>query len=242
MNGFNAVFRREFLGFFRTPVAYVFLIVFLVVSAAFPWFLAGFFDARVASLETFFVWLPWIYLFLMPAAAMRLWSEERRSGTWELLLTLPIDPLAAVLGKFAAAWAFVSAGLVLTLPIAFICDYLGDPDWGVIFASYLGAWLMAGAYLAVCVVLSALTKNQVVAFVLSVVVCLVLVLLGFSPFNQLMETAGLPAEVVGAVANFSFVTRFEPFYRGLITLSNVAFFISLMGGGVFLNTVIIQRQ
>ncbi len=234
------VFKREFLGYFRSPVAYVFLVVFLMAAVGLAFFLGNFFEAGVASLESFFFFHPWLFLFLIPAAGMRLWSEEKRTGTVELLFTLPITTLEAVLGKFLAAWAFLTVAILLSVPMAFTVGYLGDPDWGVIFTSYLGSILMAGAYLGVCSLTSALTKNQVISFVISVLVCLILVFLGWSVFSDLLETV-LPQTLADVLANFSFKTHFDPFTKGIIDPKDVVFFLSLTGFTLFLNVVALER-
>lgn len=234
------VFKREFLGYFRSPVAYVFLVVFLMAAVGLAFFLGRFFDAGQASLQSFFLFHPWLFLFLIPAVGMRLWSEEKRTGTIELLFTLPLTTLHAVLGKYLAAWAFLCTAIALTFPMALTVGYLGDPDWGIIFSSYLGSMLMAGAYLGVCSLTSALTKNQVISFVLSVIVCLVLVFLGWSIFSELLE-AYLPVFLADLLANFSFITHFEPFTKGIIDLSDVVFFLSLTGFTLFLNVVALER-
>lgn len=232
--------QREFLGYFRTPVAYVFLAVFLIATAGLTWFVGGFFEANDASLNRFFLFFPWIYLFLIPAVGMRLWSEERRSGTWELLLTLPISPAQAVVGKFLAGWGFIATAILLTVPMPLTVAYLGTPDWGPIFSGYLGAILMAGAYLGVCSLMSSLTRNQVVAFVLGLMTCLILVFFGWSVFNELLLSF-LPVAVVDAIANFSFVTHFDPMVKGMIALRDVVFFASLMVFTLLLNIVILER-
>lgn len=240
MSQLAPVFKREFLGYFRSPVAYVFLIVFLVAAVGLAFFLGNFFDAGQASLDSFFFFHPWLFLFLIPAAGMRLWSEEKRTGTVELLFTLPITTLEAVLGKYLAAWAFLSTAIVLTFPMALTVGYLGDPDWGVMLSSYLGSILMAGAYLGVCSLTSALTKNQVISFVLSVVICLVLLFLGWSVFNELLASF-LPQSLVDVLANFSFKTHFDPFVKGIIDPSDVVFFLSLTAFTLCLNVVALER-
>ncbi len=234
------IFKREFLGYFRSPVAYVFLIVFLLASVGLAFFVGQIFDAGEASLERFFTFHPWLFLFLVPAAGMRLWSEEKRTGTVELLFTLPITTFEAVLGKYLAAWAFLCAAIALSFPMALTVGYLGDPDWGVILVSYLGSMLMAGAYLGVCSLTSALTKNQVISFVLSVAVCFVLLLLGWSIFSDLMESF-LPVAIADVIANFSFITHFDPFTKGIVDPSDVIFFLSLSGFTLFLNVVALER-
>ena len=234
------VFKREFFGYFRSPVAYVFLVVFLMAAVGLSFFLGSFFEANTASLERFFVFHPWLFLFLIPAAGMRLWSEEKRTGTVELLFTLPITTLEAVLGKFLAAWAFLAAAILLTFPMAFTVAFLGDPDWGVIITSYLGSILMAGSYLGVCSLTSALTKNQVISFVISVLVCLILVFLGWSVFSELLE-AFLPQALADVLANFSFITHFDPFTKGIVDPQDLVFFLSLTGFTLFLNVVALER-
>ena len=240
MSQITPVFKREFLGYFRSPVAYVFLVVFLMASVGLAFFVGQFFRANQASLESYFVFHPWLFLFLIPAVGMRLWSEEKRSGTIELLFTLPLTTLEAVMGKFLAAWAFLAVAILLSFPMAITVGYLGQPDWGVIASGYLGSILMAGAYLGVCSLTSALTKNQVVSFVLSVLACLVLVFLGWSVFNGALS-AVLPVWAVDLVANFSFVTHFEAFSKGIIDPKDVAFFLSLTGFTLFLNVVALER-
>ena len=240
MSQIRPLFKREFLGYFRSPVAYVFLVVFLMASVGLAFFVGQFFRANQASLESFFVFHPWLFLFLIPAVGMRLWSEEKRSGTVELLFTLPLTTLDAVLGKFLAAWAFLAVAILLSFPMAITVGYLGDPDWGVIASGYLGSILMAGAYLGVCSLTSALTKNQVISFVLSVLACLVLVFLGWSVFNGALS-AVLPVWAVDLIANFSFVTHFDAFTKGIIDPKDVVFFLSLTGLTLFLNVVALER-
>lgn len=234
------LFKREFLAYFRSPVAYVFLIVFLFTSVMLAFFLGNFFKANTASLEAFFVFHPWLFLFLIPAAGMRLWSEEKRTGTIELLFTLPVTTLEAVLGKFLAAWTFLIVAILLSFPLALTVAYLGNPDWGVIFTSYLGSILMASSYLGVCSLMSALTKNQVISFVLSLLVCLVLVLLGWSVFNGILS-AVMPVWMVDILANFSFLTHFEAFTKGIVDPKDVVYFLSLTGFTLFLNVVALER-
>lgn len=240
MTSILPVFKREFLGYFRSPVAYVFLVVFLMAAVGLAFFVGRFFDVGQAHLQTLFVFQPWLFLFLIPAVGMRLWSEEKRTGTIELLFTLPLTTMQAVLGKFLAAWAFLCTAIALTFPMALTVGHLGDPDWGVILSSYLGTMLMAGAYLGVCSLMSSCTKNQVIAFVLSVIVCLVLVFLGWNVFSEVLE-AHLPLWLATLLANFSFVTHFEPFTKGLIDPSDVVYFLSLTGFTLCLNVLVLER-
>lgn len=224
----GAVFRRELAGYFATPVACVFLVVFLALAGALTFYLGSFYERGQADLQPFFVFHPWLYLFLVPAVAMRLWAEERRSGTIELLLTLPVTTPQAVLGKFFAAWVFLGIALALTFPIWITVNVLGDPDNGVIAASYLGSWLMAGGFLAVGACLSALTRNQVIAFVAGVVVCFVSLLAGY-PLVLEAVRAILPAPIgpvaADAVAQLSFLTHFQAITRGVLDLRDLLFFV-----------------
>lgn len=233
------VFKREFYGYFRSPVAYVFLVVFLVVTSALTFYIGRFFDSRVASLDGFFSMQPWIYTFFISAVGMRLWAEEKRNGTWELLFTLPVQVKEGVIGKFLAGWAFISVGVALTFPLIFTVGYLGDPDWGPIFTGYLGSLLMAGSFLAVCSFTSALTKNQVISFVISVVINLSLVFLGWSVFTNLLSF--LPIGVVDALSNFSYTTHFNGFTRGLIAFKDLVFFLSLSFISLLLTVLVLER-
>src|SRR6266542_6699171 len=183
----RAIARRELQGYFASPVAYVFIVIFLLMVGFFTFMAGGFFERAEASLIAFFLWHPWLYLFLVPAAGMRLWSEERRQGTMELLLTMPITTWQAIVGKFLASWLFLALALALTFPVVMTVNYLGHPDNGVIFSAYVGSWLMAGAYLAITCITSAMTRTQVVSFILSVVVCFFLILAGFSPVVRFLE-------------------------------------------------------
>jgi ABC-2 type transport system permease protein len=241
MRQITPIFKREFLGYFRSPVAYVFLIAFLVISVSLAFSrYGGFFRAGVAGLESYFTFYPWLFMFIVPAVGMRLWSEEKRSGTVELLFTLPVTTLEAVLGKFLAGWAFLALAILLSFPMALTVAFLGRPDWGVLTATYFGAILMAGAYLGVCSLTSALTKNQVISFVLSLAACAVLVFLGLSSFTTTLESV-LPVGVADAVSNFSFVTHFDAFTKGIIDPKDVIFFLSLTGFTLFLNVVALER-
>jgi len=240
MTQITPLFKREFLGYFRSPVAYVFLSVFLFASVGLAFFIGGFFKANSATLGSFFTFHPWLFLFLIPAAGMRLWSEEKRTGTIELLFTLPITTLEAVLSKFLAAWAFLTIAILLSFPMIFTVGFLGDPDWGVIATSYLGSILMGGAYLGVCTVTSALTKNQVISFVLSVLVCFVILLLGWSVFNEVLASL-FPIWLVDVIANFSFITHYEPFTKGIVDPKDLLYFLSLIGFSLFINVLVLER-
>lgn len=236
------IFNREFFGYFRSPVAYVFLIVFLLASVGLAFFAGGFFKAREATLNSYFYFHPWLFLFLVPAAGMRLWSEEKRSGTVELLFTLPITTLEAVIGKFLAAWVFLAIAILLSFPMVITLAYLGDPDWGAVVSGYIGSILMAAGYLGVTSLMSALTKNQVISFVLSVFLCFIIVLLGTSMFSEVMTGfLGLPVGLVDLISNFSFMTHFDAFIKGVIDPKDVIFFVSLTGLTLFLNVVALER-
>jgi ABC-2 type transport system permease protein len=236
-----AVFRREFAAYFATPLAYVFIIIFLALAGAFPFFLGGFLERGTADLEPFFVFHPWLYLFLVPALAMRLWAEERRSGTIELLLTLPVRTAELVLGKFLAAWAFAGVALALTFPMWLSVAWLGEPDHGVILASYLGSWAIAGAFLAIGSCMSALTKNQVIAFVLGAVACFVLLMSGVELVLAAFR-GWAPQLVVDIVASFSIITHFGQILRGVIELSTVVFLGSLIVLCLVVNTAIVDLE
>ncbi len=233
--------RREFAAYFATPLAYVFVLIFLMLSGAFTFYLGGFYERGQADLAAFFSFHPWLYLFLVPALAMRLWAEERKSGTIELLLTLPISRLQAVLGKFLAAWLFSGLALVLTFPLWITVNVLGSPDNGVILASYAGSWLMAAGFLAIGSCMSALTRNQVIAFILTAVVCLLFILSGF-PLVLDTVSAWAPRVVVDAVASMSFLTRFNSVARGVIGLQDLLFFVALIVVWLVATTVVIELK
>jgi ABC-2 type transport system permease protein len=240
MSQISPVFKREFLSYFRSPVAYVFLAIFTIAGVILAFFVGGFFKGGEASMRNYFSFYPWLFLFLIPAAGMRLWSEEKRVGTVELLFTLPITTLEAVLGKFLAAWAFLTIAILLSLSLAGTIAYLGSPDWGVVVSTYLGAILMAGGYLGICSLTSALTKNQVISFVLSVTVCLVILFLGWSVFTEVLISV-FPTWLVDLLSNFSFIPHFEAFTKGIIDPKDVVFFLSLIGFTLFLNVVALER-
>ena len=224
MSPVQAIARRELASYFATPVAYVFIVIFLALAGALTFYMGGLYERGEADLQPFFASHPWLYLFLVPAVSMRLWSEERKSGSIELLLTLPVSMWEAVLGKFLAAWLFVGIALALTFPVWISVNYLGNPDNGVILASYLGSLLMAGGFLAVGATLSAATRNQVVAFILTVVVCFLLLLAGF-PLVLDFARAFLPEVLVDAVAGLSFMTHFSAISKGVLDIRDILFFL-----------------
>jgi ABC-2 type transport system permease protein len=240
-NNVKAIAKRELGAYFSSPVAYVFIVIFLLLAGFFTFNVGQFFQIGEASLNSFFYWHPWLYLFLVPAVGMRLWSEERRQGTMELLLTMPITTWQAILGKFLASWAFLAIALLLTFPIILTVNYLGDPDNGIIFAGYIGSLLLAGAYLAISSMTSAMTRNQVVSFIVSVVICLFLIIVGFGPVTDLLTNWGSPA-LVDMVASFSVITHFDPFQKGLIDLRDIVFFLSIIVFSLFTTGVIIRAH
>ena len=240
MSVIAALFRRELQSYFATPVAYVFIVIFLLLCGFFTFMVGGFFEMGQASLDrSFFMWHPWFYLFLVPAVGMRLWAEERRVGTLELLLTMPITPWQAILGKFLASWLFLALGLALTFPVVMTVNYLGTPDNGVIVSAYIGSWLMAGAYLAVSCITSAMTRTQVVSFIIAVVICLFLILAGFPPVVRLLSGWASPW-VVDLVTSFSVITHFDGFQKGVLDSRDVLFFVSIMVFSLFTTSIILR--
>ncbi|MBU3003718.1 ABC transporter permease subunit [Paraglaciecola arctica] len=241
MSNISILFRREFSSFFATPVAYVFIGIFLVLSGVFTFFVGGFFERGQADLLPFFNFHPWLYLFLVPAIAMRSWSEERKSGTIELLMTLPISTWQAMLAKHLAAWAVLGLSLLLTFPLWLTVNYLGDPDNGIIVAAYIGSWFMAGAFLSVGICMSALTKNQVIAFILSIVVCFVFVVSGSNIVLDAFK-GWAPNEVIDLVASFSFLTHFEAMAKGVIAMNDVMYFLIVTICWLFAGLVLIEQK
>ena len=239
MRAIGIILRRELEGYFTSPVAYVFLVIFLLLTGFFTFTAGAFFERGEASLSAFFGWHPWLYLVLVPAVGMRLWAEERRAGTIELLLTMPITAWQAIIGKFLASWLFLALALVLTFPVVLTVNVLGEPDNGAIAAGYVGSFLLAGTYLALTCMTSAMTRNQVVAFILSVVICLFLILVGFNPVTDLLGRWTSPA-VVDTVAAFSVVTHFDGFQKGVLDSRDLIFFFSMIGFALFATGVIIR--
>ncbi len=236
-----AIFKRELGGYFITPIAYVFAGIFVFLSGVFAFYLGSFFERGQADLQAFFQFHPWLYLFLIPALSMRLWAEERRSGTIELLMTLPVSMTQAVLGKYLAAWAFAGIALMLTFPMWITVNYLGDPDNGVILASYVGSFLMAGAFLAIGSCISALTRNQVIAFVVSAVICLIFVLAGY-PLVLDVVSAFAPQFLVETISSFSFLEHFNAISKGVIELRDLVYFLSVIVFWLFANAVVIDLR
>lgn len=239
--GVRTIMQRELSAYFSTPVAWVFIVIFTVMAAAFTFYLGGFYQRGIADLEPFFRFHPWLYLFLVPALSMRLWAEERKSGTIELLLTLPVTLVEAIVGKFLAAWLFLGLALLLTVPIWFSVNYLGAPDNGVILAAYIGSWLMAGAFLAIGSCISALTRNQVVAFILSVVVCFGFLLSGL-PIVLEAFRGWLPQVFVDGIANLSLISHFADISRGVLDLRDLVFFLLVIGFWLTANAIVLQLR
>lgn len=235
------IFRRELAGYFATPLALIFIVIFLFLTGIFTFYVGNFFDRGQADLRPFFTFHPWLYLFLIPAISMRLWAEERKSGSIELLLTLPLSSGAAVVGKFLAAWAFTGIALALTFPMWLTVAYLGKPDHGVILAGYIGSLLMAGGYLAIGACMSAATKNQVIAFVLSVVVCFLFTVSG-APMVLDFFQSWAPGFLVNTIASFSFLTHFNAISLGVIDVRDVIYFASLIAFWLYANLVVLEYK
>lgn len=228
MSSILTIIRRELGSTFTSPVAYVFLVMFLVLTGFFTFMIGGFFVRNEADLNSFFFWFPWLFLFLVPAVGMRQWAEERRQGMLELLFTMPVSVPEAVLGKFLAGWIFLGIALILTCPIVFTVCYLGDPDPGPMVTGYTGSFLLAGAYLAVSGMTSAFTRNQIVSFITSTVLCLLLVLAGFPPVTGLLLKWGAPSGVLDFAAGLSVFYHFDGMQRGVFDLRDIVYFLSLM--------------
>ena len=243
MRGIAAIFKRELGGYFATPVAYIFIVVFLVLTGVFTFSteMGGFYQRGQADLTPFFNFHPWLYLFLIPAVSMRLWAEERRGGTIEVVMTLPIAPISAVIGKFLAAWAFCGLALALTFPIWITVNVLGEPDNGVIVAAYLGSLLMAGGFLAIGSAISALTKSQVIAFVVTTVACFVMLLAGF-PVVQDWMRGWAPPVVRDSIAGVSFLTRFDAVSQGVVSARDIVFFATVIGAALMANAIILESK
>lgn len=241
MSQLSVIFKRELASYFATPLAYVFILIFLVLSGVFTFYLGGFFESGQANLSPFFNFHPWLYLFLVPAIAMRLWAEERKSGTIELLMTLPITRFDAVTGKFLAAWVFAGLALLLTFPMIITVNYLGEPDNGAIITGYIGSWLLAGTYLAIGSCMSALAKNQVIAFILTVSVCFLFIVSGF-PMVLDGFSAWAPQWLIDAVASLSFLTRFDAISKGVIDLRDLLYFLTLIAAWLAATAVVIDLK
>ncbi len=241
MRGWSAIFRRELAGYFVTPVAYVFIVIFLVLAGVFTWQVGGLFNRDQADLRPFFSFHPWLYLFLIPALSMRLWAEERRQGTLELLMTLPVGKGGAVVGKYLAAWVFAGLALALTFPVWITINYLGDPDNGAILAAYIGSFLMAGGFLAIGACVSAMTRSQIIAFIVTVVACFAFLLAGL-PVVLDVFSGWAPRPIVETISSFSFLTRFDMISKGVIDARDLIFFGSLIGACLALNYIVLEAR
>ncbi len=237
----KGVVKRELAGYFGSPVAYVFIVVFLLLCGFFTFYISHFYEVGQADLRAFFEWHPWIFLFLVPAVGMRLWAEERRTGTIEIILTLPITLPEIILGKFIAAWLFIGLALFLTFPLVVTVSYLGDPDMGAVFCSYFGSFMLAGAYLSVGSMSSSLTRNQVISFIVSVIICLFLVLAGWPPITEIL-LGWAPPWLVDVISGFSFMTHFTSMERGVLDLRDLFYYISVIFFMLFSNGVILQNR
>lgn len=235
------ILKRELMAYFATPVAYVFIVIFLLMTGIFTFHIGGFYERGQADLEPFFRFHPWLYMLLIPAISMRLWSEERKTGTLELLMTLPVSLVEAVIGKFLAAWCFTTIALALTFPVWITVNYLGDPDNTVIAAGYLGSLLLAGGCLAIGSCISALTKNQVIAFVISFIICFAFNLSGFPVVLDLFSTWA-PQVIVDAISSFSFLTHFESILKGVVDVRDIIYFASLIAFWLYANTLAIEAK
>ena len=237
----RAIAKREWCSYFNSPVAYIFIVIFLVLAGFFTFSVSGFYEAGQADLRSFFFWHPWLYLILVPAVAMRLWAEERRQGTMELLFTTAVTPVQAIAGKMVAAWAFLALALALTFPVPLTAAWLGKPDWGVVFSGYVASLLLAGAYLSVGMFTSALTRNQVISFILSVVMGLFLILAGFQPVTDLLSQWA-PEWLVNGVAAFGFMPHYEAMQRGVLDVRDLLYFASVTGFMLFLTHLVLGNR
>lgn len=241
MSNIWVIFKREFAAYFSTPLAYVFIVIFLALSGALTFFVGAFFERGQADLQSFFSFHPWIYLFLIPAVAMRLWAEERKTGTVEMLMTLPVSTPTAVLGKFFAAWLFIAIALLLTFPLWITVNILGDPDNGVILASYVGSLIMAGAFLAIGSFVSAMTKNQVIAFIIAASACFLFLMSGLD-LVQSAFTGWAPEFLIDGVKSMSFMSHFQAIMRGVIDVRDLVFFVSVIGVFLYGNALVIELK
>jgi ABC-2 type transport system permease protein len=241
MHNVVTIFRREFASYFATPLAFVFIVIFLILAGVFAFYIGSFYERGQADLAPFFSYHPWLYLFLIPAISMRLWAEERKSGTIELLMTLPVTLWQAVLGKYLAAWAFAGVALALTFPMWITVNYLGDPDNGTILAAYIGSFLMAGGFLAIGSCISAATRNQVIAFIFTVVICFLFLLAGFSLVLSVFE-GWAPQPIVDAIASLSFLTHFTSISKGVIDLRDLLYFATVIAAWLVANAIVLELK
>ncbi len=241
MSPIRTIVKRELQSYFATPIAYVFIVIFLIMSGVFGFYFGNLYERGQADLIPFFNFHPWLYLFLVPAVAMRLWSEERNSGNIELLMTLPVNKMDWVVGKFLAAWLFIGLALLLTFPMVVSINYLGNPDNGLIVASYFGSFLLAGGFLAIGSCLSAATKNQVIAFILTVVICFLFLLSGFPMVLNFCKLF-LPQVMVDAIASTSFLTHFDSITKGVLDLGDLCYFGIVIGLWLYATALVIDMK
>ncbi len=241
MGNLGIIFKRELYSYFATPLAYVFIVIFLITNGIFTFDLGGFFLRGQADLLPFFGFHPWLYLFMVPAIAMTLWADERKTGTIELLLTLPVKLVDAVLGKFLAAWVLTGIALALTFPIWVTVNYLGDPDNGVIVAAYLGSWFMAGGFLAIGSCMSACTKNSVIAFILTVAICFLFVIMG-SPTLLHALPSRVPQWLVDAYSAMGLLTHFDSIAKGVLDIRDFLFFSVFIGAWLLASAIVIEMK
>jgi ABC-2 type transport system permease protein len=241
MHNVATIFRREFASYFATPLAFVFIVIFLILVGVFAFYIGSFYERGQADLAPFFSYHPWLYLFLIPALSMRLWAEERKAGTIELLMTLPVTLWQAVVGKFLAAWLFAGVALALTFPMWITVNYLGDPDNGTILAAYIGSFLMAGGFLAIGACISATTRNQVIAFIFTVVVCFLFLLAGFGLVLEVFE-GWAPQPIVDAIASLSFLTHFTSISKGVIDFRDLLYFGTLIVAWLAANAIVLELK
>ena len=241
MQGVRIVLKREFGSYFATPIAYVFILIFLILSGVFTFYIGNFYEREQADLTPFFSFHPWLYLFLVPAVSMRLWSEERKSGSIELLMTLPLTRLDVIVGKFLAAWLFTGIALLLTFPLWITVNYLGSPDNGVVLASYIGSWLMAGGFLAIGSCTSALSKSQVIAFIACGATCLMFILAGFPLVLNVFED-WVPSLVTDTIASLSFLTHFSAISKGVLSLKDLFYFVSMIAFWLAATAIVIELK
>ncbi len=224
----TTIFKREFKSYFDSPVAYVFLVAFLMLTGFLTFGIAMLYERRQADLTPFFFWHPWVYLLLVPAATMGLWAEERRTGTIELLLTLPVTLAEALIGKFLAAWAFIGIALALTFPVVLTTAWLGSPDTGAVIGGYLGSLLLSGACVAIGIFASALSRSQVIGFVIALAICLFMLIIGFDPVINAVARWGVPAVIVDGLASCSLMQHFDSMRRGVIDFHDICYYIGVM--------------
>lgn len=233
--------RRELAAYFSTPVAFVFIAIFVAMTGALTFYIGRFFDRDQATLDTFFAYHPFLYLALVPAVSMRLWAEERKTGTIEQLLTLPVTTTEAVLGKYIAAWLFCGIALALTATMWITVNILGDPDNVAILVGYVGSFLMAGAFLAIGICMSALTRNQIIAFIAGAVVCFLFTMSGLDLVLNIFR-GWAPTALVETIASFSFLSRFQSLTRGVVEVRDIVFLISVSAFWLFATIIFVDAR